>query len=240
MGYVRIISEELGVNSRVAQGDLYELKLGGRFLGQATLNVFHYYQSTESINVNYATQLLQQWSTYMVNDGSDTPWTSVAFSDNWEIMSLATRNLFNESEIADSLIGGIFPGTSTVANAGTFQAYHFATNRPNGAIRRGHKYFGGLPGGVSVDGILVPTVTAALAEMVTRLGASIVVDVGEVDATFLPVIVKRIREEPDAQHDNVWYRLPENSLEAVWFTADTWSLDDRLTTMNSRKLGRGV
>lgn len=224
----------------MAQGDLYELKFSGRFLGQATMNVFFYYQSTESININYATQLLQQWQTFFVNDGSDTPFTNVAFSDNWEIMSIAVRNLFNESEIANALIGGIFPGTSTVANAGSFPAYHFSTDRPNGAIRRGHKYFGGIPGGVSVDGILVPTVVTALGDLATALGSSIVVDVGEVDATFLPVVVKRIREEPDAQHDDVWYRLPENSTEALWFTADNWTLDDRLTTMNSRKLGRGV
>lgn len=224
----------------MAQGDLYELKLAGQFLGQATLNVFFYYQSTETININYATQLGQQWSTFFVNDGSDTPWTNVAFSDNWEIMSIGVRNLFNEAEIYNSFIGGIFPGTSTVANASSFPAYHFSTSRPNGAIRRGHKFFGGLPGGVSVDGILVPTVVTALSRMEDDLGASIVVSSGEVDATFLPVVVKRVREEPDATHPDVWYRLPENALEALWFTADDWTLDTRLTTMNSRKLGRGA
>lgn len=224
----------------MAQGDLYELKLGGRFLGQSTLNVFFYYQSEESININYATQLLQQWETFWVNDGSDTPFTSVAFSDNWEIMSIAVRNLFNESEIANNLIGGIFPGTSTVANAGSFPAYHLSTDRPNGAIRRGHKFFGGIPGGVSVDGILVATVVTALEAVEAALGTSVIVDVGEVQATFLPVVVKRVVEQPDETHANVWYRLPEDLSEATWFTADNWTLDTRLTTMNSRKLGRGV
>lgn len=224
----------------MAQGDLYEVKLSGTFLGQSTLNVFFFYQSTETININYATQLNQQFQTFWVGDGSDTPFTSVAFSDNWEIMSVSTRNLFNQSEIANVLIGGIFPGTSTVANAGTFPAYHFSTDRPNGAIRRGHKFFGGIPGGVSVDGILVPTIVTALSDVEEALGTSLVVQSGEVDATFLPVVVKRVKEQPDETHDDVWYRLPENSLEALWFTADNWTLDTRLTTMNSRKLGRGV
>jgi len=224
----------------MAQGDLYEVKLAGRFLGQSTLNVFFYYQATESINVNYATQLGQQFSAFWVNDGSDTPFTNVAFSDNWEVMGVSVRNLFDETEIYGALIGGIFPGTSTVANAGSFPAYHFVTDRPNGAIRRGHKFFGGIPGGVSVDGILVPTVVIALDAMETALGATLTVTIESEDADFLPVIVKRIREEPDATHDDVWYRLPENLAEALWFTADNWTLDTRLTTMNSRKLGRGV
>ena len=224
----------------MAQGDVYELKLFGRFLGQATLNVFFYYQATDTINVNYAAQLVQQWTSVWVGDGSATPFSNVAFSDNWEIMSVSARNLFNPAEIYDTLIGNVFPGTSTVANAGTFQAYRFSTDRPNGTIRRGQKYFGGLPGGVSVDGVLVPTVTTALEDLTEALGATVEVVNGEIEADFLPVVVKRIVMPPDEDHDKTWYRLPENSIEATWFTADNWTLSTLLTTMNSRKIGRGV
>lgn len=223
----------------MAQGDIYEVKLGGLFLGQSTLNVFFYYQATEVTNINYAVQLSQAFQAFWVNDGSDTPFTSVAFSNDWEIMSIGVRNLFNEAEIGGALIGGVKPGTQTGVNAASFTAYHFRTDRPNGAIRRGHKYFGGVPGGISVDGILVPTVVTALGVLETGLGTDLLVDIGESQAQFRPCVVKRIKEDPDETHADYWYRLPENATEALFFLADDWTLDDRLTTMNSRKLGRG-
>lgn len=224
----------------MAVSDIYELRFNSRFIGQGLVNVFFYRCAASAYVGNLAQALVLAHRALFVPSGGGGVFANVAFSNDWEVMSYECRNLFLPAEIGGLLLGGEFPGTQTGTNGAPNWAYRFRTDRPVGHIRRGQKFFGGVPNGISIDGVLVPTVQDALDDLQTALAADLTAGTGLETAVFEPVIVKRILMPPDEDHANEWYRLPANLSEAQFFVPGAWDLDLQIKTMNSRKIGRGV
>lgn len=221
----------------MASLDIYQLTFNQSFLGQRLTNVFFYAQIQQGDPTNYAEILGQEFNALFVTQNGGTAFDSVAFSDDLEANSINVRNLFNEVEFSVQLLGFDGQGANTGVNDNPFVAYRLTAPRLRGDMRNGQKYFGGLCVGAAANGEINATNFAALDSLVTACNTTLSVGVTGGTASFEPVVVKRIFV-PATEEKAAHYRLPENLQEANTYDAQ-WVKQSLLTTMNTRKVGRG-
>lgn len=230
---------EVGVVAVADNLDVFQVVLAQRFLGQTLLNVFFYQMRELTGVVNAATQLAQGFQALFSTDASGTAFDSVAFSDDLLIDSISVRNLFDDSEIAGILLGGLAQGANNTVNDSPFLAYRLTQVRSRGDMRNGQKYFGGMCVSATVSGVLNATVQAALVSLETACSSVIVFDDTPDHAEFVPIIVKRIFVEA-TEDTPAHYRLPESLSELTSYDATSWVTQDNMSTRNTRKFGRGI
>lgn len=224
----------VGVVVRVAQLDVYEVRMHSTFLGVDCFNLFFYQATGDDPAVNFSQQLAQNFQSFFGLGDTSGAFANNAFVAAWQYVSVSVRNLFNVVEIGGILHGATNIGTATTVRMPSWAAYRFICPRLRGDMRNGQKFFPGLPEDYGDDGNVSAANKTLLANLVTALGDVVDAEVGADTISFVPVIVKRIKEV-DPQTLKVTYRLPETLAEASLYTATTWSLADRITTMNSRK-----
>lgn len=215
--------------------DIYQVNMVTQILDQSCLNVFFYQETTEGETVpNHADLLAQEFVARHFSDPTSL-FTSSLFSDQVRYMSAVVINLFDPADVGEEL-----DGTKTGANADTlmptFCAFSLRTNWTTRLIRRGQKRFPGVVENANVNGEIIASAMTQLAQLGDQLAETLVWEGISGNLVWTPVVVKRIREETPTR---VTYRLPTNLQEAVWVGATSWTPSNRITTQNSRKIGRG-
>jgi len=224
---------------------LYELVLRGEFLGEQTINRFHYNQSGTPAAVSGSFALVSALG--FIQDGGITPaGTLFAAISNM----LSTSQTFVEVtckalyDVEDFYVLPYIPplaGGATGEASPTFVAYGFTSNRVRTDIRRGQKRFAGCsetylaPGGVLTGA----GITAAL-PLADALGETVTYDDEGNTITFNPVVLSFEKYAPSV--GKVAYR-PYATLAAQlthMAAGITWNYRPTVTSQNSRKVGRGA
>lgn len=215
--------------------DLFEVTLVGDYLGQQVRNVFHYrYIGDALLDFVGAEEIANSFvSTFFGASGSAL--RSGVFSDQIFYRSLRVKNLFDVGEFTESLFPTPFSGVTTSEGAPPFISVGYRTPWLGGEVRRGMKRFSGVAEAAYDSGVLNSFATAGLNSLRSALGSSLVVDAGQA----VPVIVGRIKYTTSDGKEA--YRLPENLAQATRVGSGTvWEYLPRVTTQNSRKVGRGI
>lgn len=223
----------------MANLDVYQVTLFQRFLGQSMLNVFFYQAREYTGLVDMPQQLLSGFNSVFSTDAGGVAFEHVGFSVDLLHIGTQVRNLFDDSEIANSLQGGLPQGTNTTQNDSPFLSYRLVCSRTRGDMRNGNKYFGGVCVSQAFDGLVNATILAALAATEGACEEIIIYDNAGDYVQFVPVIVKRIFVEATEETPE-HYRLPESLSELTSYDATAWTASDVMTTRNSRKLSRGI
>lgn len=220
--------------------DVYQVTMRQQYLGQTLINTFFYQQLETTGVTNWATILLQGFRELFDTQAGAVAFDNAGFSNDLQLFGFDVKNLFNPAEISVLLIGGTVQGAATGTNDAPYVAYRLAMARGRGDMRNGQKYFGGVPNGASVDGIVNATILGFLADLQDACNSTIAYDSAGLVTEFQPVIVKRVREGAGTPADPYTYRLPANLDEYDGYLANNWIASDIITTSNRRKFGRGI
>jgi len=193
-------------------------------------NVLFYRQQLDSVGGPYSTQaerlardwILDVWPTMLPTIPSNIP-----------LVGLSVRNLFNESdafELPLAISGG--RSVSGVEGQPSFVAAKATLAVDNGAVNKGRKQMFGMfesdqNGGLLTSGGLTNFSNRAAAYL---LGVSTVLGGAR---AFMPVVVKRIREDHGELPPT--YRLPLLLAELVFGRVVSSVLSAVVTSQNSRK-----
>ncbi len=121
-----------------------------------------------------------------------------------------------------------------------FAAWGMEVQRQRRDIRNGYKRFGPIAetdqnGGVATAGALTN-----LNLLRNAMNLPLELTYQEGGSTASMVIVKRVKYIPDPERPTRYaYRIPIGGDPLVYYTANQW-VYDRLTTQNTRKIGRGA
>lgn len=212
----------------MAIGDIYQLTDFQVMQGQVCENVYFYRQTASDASFPSAKALSDMWNS-QVRIAVTNIQVTTCVHNRYQVY-----NLFDPAELYDT------PDSDAGARGGdsnpVFLAWGFGANRSDRRIRKSTRRIAGVAEGDVVNGSASGTIVPILATCAAAFNAQLVnVPVGG-NNVFVPVAVKRILVEPVGKPS--YYRLPENSGEAVWRTIANWGYE-RLTTQNSRKPGHG-
>lgn len=154
-------------------------------------------------------------------------------TDTMKNVSLRVINLFSVTDFAEVILTGT--GNAYGAAAETlpqFNALGYTLRISRRDVNAGSKRFAGIAEGASDRGVVVGTDILAKIELL-RIG------LGETLASeginYAPVVIKRIRMDPDEDHETVWYRLPTSAEEADYGAVVAVSASPVIVTQTSRK-----
>lgn len=134
---------------------------------------------------------------------------------------------------------GTMPGLRAGEALPPYVAWGFETARQRRDIRNGYKRFGPVSEADQSGGNPVAGAMAGLTAMRNAMNANLELEYGGGGSTASMVIVKRVRYNPDPEQPDKWsYRIPIAGDPLVYYEANQWVFD-RMTTQNTRKIGRG-
>lgn len=213
---------------------LYEVTLRAVMAQQVINNVFYYERdSTAVVNAGIPEVNL---SDYFEN--VFLPNLQAATSVVIDYRGTLVREVFPSFGFLER----VYPENTTGNISGNayppFNAMELYTARTRGDVRAGYKRFAGVPLTAANNGILTAAQLVLLGNVRNDANAVIPIEEGgNVVGTLRPRIVKRIKDIDE--EGNVTYRLPENLAEYIGATVN-YVARERITTQNSRKIGRGV
>lgn len=221
----------------MAAGDIYEVSDDQTLFSQQIGNVYFYRQALEFVTTDptKAQTLAQNWVAQMLDKVRAIQTPDVLHT------RIRVRNLYNESDAYELSIS--LAGNAGVASTGQttspFDAYAFAMDGSNAAVRDGQKRIAGVDEGWVLDGALNPATYdgTAFVNAANAMAAPVTVGLIIPDNVFLPVVVKRIREGAPGAYT---YRLPESSGEGVWSQIVVGLYKLIITSQVSRKIGVGI
>jgi hypothetical protein len=222
----------------MAQGDIYQVVLNSTFMAQQMRNVFHFYQTFVMTDYEAAENLavaVTQKLFPAANAGLRSTFIVSAVSYN----GLDITNLYNDDIFINYTTGYPYVGGQGIQEAmPPFVAYELRSNRLRGDIRRGFKRFSGLPENYGQGGALDSGVRTLIQAQLGDPFADKWTAQATPDDEWHLVVVKRIEYTTDK--GNRAYRLPANQMEGDFFRPTEWDVQPRVTTQNSRKIGRGI
>jgi len=198
---------------------VYQLSVIGGALGQEIRNVFHYRTTNPGVLEGNATDLAT------IFDANRMPQIVARLNTIYNANAIDVFDLFFPTNIFTLSINR--PGTFVGENIGTRVAATLRTNRATRAIRRGQKRFGPIGEGQQAGGQLIVAEVTAFDTLGATLANSLV---GL--TTYTPIVVKRIFVALPQPH----YRLPANLAEYQAFDISSWTVNERITTQNTRRL----
>lgn len=211
-------------------GDIMQIVLQGTNQGETWLNTF-YYRLQDTATDTYMVGLSTEFQNVVVDALANFAPPAVTFDQ------ISIKNLFAGDELVT--VPTVRAGERTVPGEmmASFIAAHCKLVRGNNRVRHGHKYVVGAYEGDVAGQAFTTGAMAYLAVIATAFKQQLYP--GMVDQ-FLPVIVGRVAYEPEP--GRVAYRLPATQAEMAnkwaYVTDAVFSRD--VTTMRSRKAGRGV
>lgn len=218
----------------MAVNDVYEVTHTQIDRGQVCTNVYFYFQDLEFVTTNptKAQACAESWSDNILPIILDMQPAEVLTTE------VKARNLFNDADafaIPFSLPGAVAGDRQMFS---TFNAFGFALNGDNPAVKNGSKRYVGVSEDYVSDGVVTgaPLITA-LDNIASSLVSPLLVGTIILDPVFVPVIVKRVRTGSPGAYE---YRLPETSLESVISRVVVAIWDVIVTSQLSRKIGVGV
>jgi len=213
------------------QGDIVQVTLKGTFDLQTILNVF-FYRCLDFPTPGYLTGILTEFQSVVL------PAIAGLYFNDFALNSLQALNIFTGDVLEDNTL---VPATgSRGANAAPtppFVAGMILLVRENNRVRHGRKFFICPSENDLGQNAFLAAWTTLLQAAANTMDQNLFP--GGTDE-FAPVIVGRVKYVTP-QGKNA-YRLPESQVEMD----DNWSVVsdaraiDRPTTMNSRKVGRGI
>lgn len=214
-----------------AAGDILQLTNFSTYKEQMCLNVFHY--RLEDVP---AAGFLEGLATEFNADV--LPTIKAIQSSQVHHIFQQVINLFNPLELFEWPLNefGTWAGSTSDTGLPPFMANAFKLVRSNLTVRNGRKHFAGVDEAMSTGGAASAGLVALVDDVEAALAQELVA--GAVDH-FKPVIVKRVPYVTAEGNDS--FRLPESQIEM----GANWSYvayaDYRgISTMNSRKVGRGI
>lgn len=114
-------------------------------------------------------------------------------------------------------------------------AINFTLKVDTRAVRPGSHRISGIPEGASTNGLVVSSGYIDLINLVVSQMSAIIVSS---DDSYTPIVVKRVRLEPDADHPRVRYRLPEDDGELVFGNVTAAAVNLLVSHQVSRGNGR--
>lgn len=219
--------------------DVFMLTASGRFNLQLCQNVF-FYQITDAPTPGAVEGLVTDFISDVL------PAIAAAQSTDYTWFNVKAVNLFDAADLYEEGIdvdGTRSPGSSA-ADEPSFLALGVLLRRGNARVRNGYKYFGGLVEADVSNGVWIVG-GAVEANLEAALIANL--NPGSVDI-FRPVIVKRVRTTVNTINSfgqtvsHYAYSLPASQAEMDdnWASVVQASVNEQVTTMRSRKVGRGV
>jgi hypothetical protein len=145
-------------------GAVYRAKLFGRIFAQVTENVFYYYIDADPSSDVQASQFKDAMVTNfgtLLSAVTSTQWTS----EHVQVDNLSDPQDF--SDTATSEFGGDIAGDCLPS----FVAWGFEYGKPAQGYRNGSKRFAGVPEAAQVNGVIDPSVVAAINALAAGLFA---------------------------------------------------------------------
>lgn len=216
-------------------GDLYEITDRQTLYGQEVLNVYQYRQIVNFVTTedNIATVLKNNWSSQIL------PSIVAVQAGDLTHNNITVKNLFNSDDYVSEDIN--VPGTYQAASAPSlpsFDAYSFTARGTGLTVKPGGKRLAGVTQVVQTDGVITSSdFLALLATTAAKMKTSVTVGTVIMDATFQPVLVKRIRS---GTAGNYVYRMPANQGELVYANIVNTLLKILISSQVSRKVGVGA
>lgn len=198
----------------------------------------------------FASNVIQNQFIYKLNGGSATavflvgqfiediiPLMQPLITEEQDLVQVVGINVNNPLDFT-SVAPPSISGTATGESAPSMNAIRFFNPTENRSIRQGRKQIG-VTALSFFEGSFV-NYTGAFATAIdalrTGLGNSLLAASG--GHTASPIIVKRTKTlSPSGKPV---YSLPPVATSENYFIADSWALDDLISTQNTRKLGRGA
>lgn len=166
---------------------------------------------------------------------------AAAWSNQTGLQSARAYNLFNVVENYEGLANEELPlGGGTAGEAlppFSAMAWYQGTSRRD--IRSGSRRWPGLVEAHQSGGVIAPALFSIMGDVAAEMSMTRNVALaGDGIISLQPVIVGRVREVDE--EGKVTYRLPVTQEEARYYPANGWIARDRVTTQNTRKIGRGI
>lgn len=213
----------------MAVNDIWMLTDFQTFFSQQMENVFFYRQTASDVNFPSGKALVDMWNS-QVRIPTTNFQNPALVHTRYQAM-----NLFNPAEFYDVIDND--PGAFVGSALAPFFAAGFGAPRINAVIRASKRRLPGL----SEEQLAGVTLTGASLTLANNIATAYNATLANVPVggsnLFVPVAVKRIEYTTPA--GTKAYRLPENIGEAVYRVITNWSYE-RITTQNSRKIGKGV
>lgn len=213
-------------------GDIVQLTLFQLNQSQQQLNV-HFYRVEDEPTEGYLEGLCTQFEEAVL------PLYAAVQSDAVNYYQLTARNIFVEDEFVLSPLTPSAGDDSTGEYLPSFVSANIKLVRGNARVRHGRKSVGGGSEGGLEDQEWTPAYLTALQALADGLAAPLTAGVTD---TFAPVIVGRVLHDADPpDHPEPWYALPTSQAEMGlnWAYVISGLASPFVSTMNSRKLGRG-
>lgn len=206
----------------ISVGDVLEINDVQVHLGQAVYNIYHYQMTEVGSLVDYV-NIMGVFNTWIVNAVRTFQTTAV------EHTRITIKNLTNGIDIYE------YPqsefGNITGDDEASFYALGFRLVRSTLITRHGSKRIGGIPEAAVSGNSLVSGFVGDVDNLADHMGLPLEVDSGgDYDFIAIPVIVGRFPyTSPDAGEIDLSRINPVSAAQFI-----------RVTTQNSRKLGRGI
>lgn len=213
----------------MAVGDVYMMTDFQTFFNQQVINVYFYRMTALDGGFAAAQAVVNSWNSQVR--------ILVASLQNPTLVHNRYQciNLFNAGEFYDVLDSD--PGTAAGAALSPFFAVGFGAPRINALIRASKRRLAGLNEESLSGNTLIPGAITTANNIAAAFNANLVNVPVMGGNEFQPVAVKRIKYTTPG--GSTAYRLPETILELVYRPITNWAFE-RVTTQNSRKVGKGV
>lgn len=220
---------------------LFQVTVQQVYLQQQVINRFTYQSNSTPAAVSLSFGLFSAFSGAAGNVGVVNAMRSIQ-SVALVYANIEVRNLYSETDFYSTAFNsGVTGGDSTGDAGASFLAAKYTSSRTRLDIRAGTKSFAGItesavgPGGVWV-GNYIPLLDSLKAALGQALSYT---DEGEA-LTYTPVVLGRELYPTSTGTEAYRYYPTLAQQEQFVAGAGVWSYAPRVTTQNSRKVGRGA
>lgn len=239
--YTQLEFEREGLKMALYNDVLY-IEVFGDHRGE-TQRIGHYYRVQSFADwagtVNF-TDVLAEWS----DQWGTSFWDVIddRISTNAFIRGVRGFNLFSLGEVGEFIFPTPFQGGDVSEDLPPHDVYRFRHPTGRRGMHGSSKSFSGVvTDEISGAGVIGATALTAFNSAAAWLSGGVPINFTGIDVELVPVVVKRVRTGAGTPASPYKYRLPTSNAEigADWYWANNWSMSPRITTQNSRKVGRG-
>jgi hypothetical protein len=217
-------------------GDVYEVVDKQVLFGQEVLNVFQFRQI-----VNFVTTLSNNAEACEAAFKAQyLPKIAQVQTGDLTHVNLSVKNLFNTDDAfsEDINVTGVQNAAASADTLGSFEAFSFTTRGSGLTVKPGGKRIAAVLDSFVTDGVITDSnALIGLNALANQMKTSLTVGTIIQDATFQPILVKRVRSGAAGNYE---YRMPENTGELVYANIQNALLKLLISSQVSRKVGIGA
>jgi len=227
---------------------ILEATLSGEYVGQLTINRWHYVSSgdpgpiTPSFGLMVALGFLipgYSATTFILDTVAKQLQNAVvgAFS----FRAIYVRNLYEPADFVENAFPVGITGSASGEAASPVLAYGLNSTRVRTDIRRGQKRFAGVSeAAMNPGGVLTGPVLSELTALAGWMSDVLTYDDAGASLSFTPTVLQYEQYSPSP--GKTAYRPYATEAEQLAHSAQgvTWSVKDRVRSQVSRQVGRGI